>query len=126
MFSKFRPFPQKSRFALLLKIKTAVSEFEAMNLAGCDLIHSVDVSEIRRAPVEVGRLSPVFTGFYTSQVVQDFFHRSRLGHRILHLYTHIVFFLAQASPARNDEYKRYALQKKGVCRLQIQRWLAED
>ena len=27
----------------------------------------VDGSEIRRAPVEVGRFIPVFIGFYTSQ-----------------------------------------------------------
>ena len=44
MFSKF---PTNPGFALLLKIKTAVSEFGALNLAGCDLIHTVDGSEIR-------------------------------------------------------------------------------
>ena len=36
-----------------------------------NLLHTVDGSEIRRSPVEVGSLSdiPSFTGFYTSQVV---------------------------------------------------------
>ena len=33
---------------------------------------TVDGSEIRREPVEVGSLSQKITRFYTSQVVQDF------------------------------------------------------
>ena len=39
---------------------------------------TVDASEIRRSPVEVGSLSQYLQGFimsYTSQVVQDFFHQ---------------------------------------------------
>jgi len=32
---------------------------------------TVDGSEIRRSPVEVGSYIPLFIGFYTSQVVQD-------------------------------------------------------
>ena len=31
-------------------------------------------------PVEVGRLSPLFTRFYTSQVVSDFFHPQYVPH----------------------------------------------
>ena len=35
---------------------------------------TVDGSEIRRSPVEVGSLSHYSQGFFTSQDVQDFFH----------------------------------------------------
>ena len=47
-------------------------------MKGADIsFHTVDGSEIRRSPVEVGSLKfiPSFTWFYTSQVVQDFFHQ---------------------------------------------------
>ena len=37
--------------------------------------HTVDDSEIRRSPGEVGSLSHYLQGFYTSQMVQDFFHQ---------------------------------------------------
>ena len=54
-------FPKNPGFALLFQKMTAVSEFGAMSLVGCDLIHSVDGSEIRRAPVEVGIwIIPIF------------------------------------------------------------------
>ena len=36
---------------------------------------TVDGSEIRRSPFEVGSLSHYLPGFYASQVVQDFFHQ---------------------------------------------------
>ena len=36
--------------------------------------HTVDASEIRRSPVDMVNI-PLFTRFYTSQVVQDFFHQ---------------------------------------------------
>ena len=36
---------------------------------------TVDGSEIRRSPVEVGSLSQYSQVFFTSQVVQDFFHQ---------------------------------------------------
>ena len=35
---------------------------------------TVDGSEIRQKPVDMVNIT-VFTGFYTSQVVQDFFHQ---------------------------------------------------
>ena len=39
-------------------------------------VTTVDGSEIRRSPVEVGSLSQYLEGFYTSQVVVwDFFHQ---------------------------------------------------
>ena len=37
-------------------------------------IDTVDGSEIRRSPVDMENF-PLFTGFYTFQVVQDFFHQ---------------------------------------------------
>ena len=37
-------------------------------------VDTVDGSVIRRAP-EVGSFFPLFTRFYTSQVVQDLFHQ---------------------------------------------------
>ncbi len=33
------------------------------------------MAEIQRSPVEVGSFFTLFSGFYTSQVVQDFFHQ---------------------------------------------------
>ena len=40
------------------------------------LFHTVDGSEIRRSPVEVGSFYPLFIGFKTSQVVVwDFYHQ---------------------------------------------------
>ena len=36
---------------------------------------TVDGSQIRRSPVEGTEFIPLFSGFYTSQVVQDFFQR---------------------------------------------------
>ena len=36
---------------------------------------TVDGVSIRRSPVEVGSFIPLFIGFHTSQVVQDFSHQ---------------------------------------------------
>ena len=44
-------------------------------------LHTVDGSEIRRLPVDmVVVFFPLFTGFYTFSVVQDFFHQPYVGH----------------------------------------------
>ena len=42
--------------------------------------HTVDGSEIRRSPVEVGSWNPIIYEFYTSQVVSDFFHPQFVPH----------------------------------------------
>ena len=41
----------------------------------CTVFPTVDGSEIRRSQVEVGRFSHYLQAFYTSPVVQDFFHQ---------------------------------------------------
>ena len=60
---------QKSRYSA--SIFQARGEDVDDRMAG----DTVDGSEIRRSPVEVGRLSHYLQGFIRSQVVQDFFHQ---------------------------------------------------
>ena len=46
------------------------------------------MAEIRRLPVDMANI-PLFTGFYTSQMVQDFFHQQYFWDGTLKNQTHI-------------------------------------
>ena len=71
--------------------------------------HTVDGSEIRaNSPVEVGSLFPLFLGFYTSQVGQDFFHQQHLcanTHMPLYVSTHSKL-MAEGLGAKNKRQRR--------------------
>ena len=51
------------------------------------------MEDIRRSPVEVHSLSPLFTVFFTSQVVQDLSHQ-----QVCHAYADTIFFKRGESP----------------------------
>ncbi len=75
---------------------------------------TVDGSEIRRAPVEVGSLSHYLQGFFTSQVVQDFFHQQYVRYVFM-----VGFLLPSSKPSSNKTSVKWRVRvrslKGGFC-----------